>query len=82
MKDLSKAGLEANLEHWQCLAARYMRQRDAAMKEVRMLQALLLEKTGRAYDGQDYLRVIKETETRPTWRHWLKNITEAFRELR
>jgi len=82
MKDLSKAGLEANLEHWQCLAARYMRQRDAAMEEVRALQALLLEKTGRAYDGQDYLRVIKETKVKPTWRHRLNNFMGAIRDLR
>ena len=82
MKDLSKAGLEANLEYWQALAARYMRQRDAAMKEVRALQAILLEKTGRAYDGQDYLREIKETEAKSTWRHRLRNLVGAIRDIR
>lgn len=82
MKDLSNAGLEANLEHWKCLAARYMRQRDQAVKEVRALRALLLEKTGRAYDGMDYLREINETKASATWHHKVRRFMELFREIR
>lgn len=82
MKDLGKAGLEANLEYWKALAERHRKQRDRAMHEVRNLQAILLAKTGRAYDGQDYLREIKETEYRATWHHKFRRFMELFREIR
>jgi phage-related protein len=82
MNDIGNAGLKANLDYWMALAERHRKQRDNAMLEVRKLQAILLEKTGRAYDGQDYLREIKETEASATWRNYLRNFTEALRELR
>jgi hypothetical protein len=82
MTDLGKAGLEANLEYWKALAERHRKQRDRAMHEVRKLQAILLAKTGRAYDGQDYLRVIKETEYRVTWRDRLRRLVRNIRDIR
>jgi len=82
MKDIGNAGLKANLEYWMALAERHRKQRDNAMLEVRKLQAILLAKTGRAYDGQDYLREIQETHSSSTWRNYLRNFTEALRELR
>jgi hypothetical protein len=72
MNDPDNVEIEENLEHWKCVAARYMRQRDYAMKEVRALRAILLEKTGCVYDGQDYLREINETKTSATWHHKLR----------
>ena len=82
MKNLSEAGLQANLEYWKNLAVRYRKQRDHALNEVRSLQAILLEKTGRAYDGQDYLREIHKTQEKATWRHRLRYLIGALRDLR
>lgn len=61
---LSEAGLASNLTYWKNVADRYRRQRDEALQEVKKLQSILLEKTGKAYDGNDYLREIQETRSR------------------
>lgn len=82
MKDLSKAGLEANLDYWKSLAERHRAQRDHALRQVRTLQQILLEKTGKAYDGLDYLRDIQASASTPTWKHRLRNLMEAVRDLR
>lgn len=58
---LSEAGLASNLDYWKRVADRYRVQRDEALMEVKQLQALLLEKTGKAYDGLDYLREIQRS---------------------
>jgi hypothetical protein len=64
--------------YWKRTAVRYRNERDMLLEENRILQKTLLEKTGRAYDGADYLREIKESETRPTVRQRLKHFAERI----
>lgn len=58
---LSEAGLEANLDYWKRVAERYRAQRDDALREVRILQDELFKRTGKAFDGYDYIRDIKRS---------------------
>lgn len=53
-----------DIEHWKRLAARYRKQRDAAVKEINRLNRQLLLQTGKAQDGNDYLREIQQSQTR------------------
>ena len=59
--DLSEAGLVSNLDYWKQVATRYRNERDNAIMEVVALQKELIKRTGKAYDGLDYLREIKRT---------------------
>ena len=61
---LSEAGLEANIDYWKRVAERYRAQRDDALREVRALQEELYKRTGKAFDGYDYLREIKRTQAK------------------
>lgn len=60
---ISEAGYAANIEYWKAVADRYRRQRDDAVREINRLQAILLESTGKAHDGNDYLREIHRSRT-------------------
>lgn len=62
--------------YWKRVAMRYRNERDMVLEENRILQKVLLEKTGRAHDGADYLREIKETETRPTVKQRINQLFE------
>ena len=58
-----EAMLKANLEYWKGVAARYQKQRDDAWIEAELVRQILLKQTGRAYDGNDWLRDIARTKT-------------------
>jgi hypothetical protein len=58
-----EALLKANLEYWKNVAARYQKQRDDAWLEAQLVRQILLKQTGRAYDGNDWLRDIARTKT-------------------
>jgi hypothetical protein len=58
-----EAMLKANLEYWKGVAARYQKQRDDAWLEAELVRQILLKQTGRAYDGNDWLRDIARTKT-------------------
>jgi hypothetical protein len=58
-----EAMLKANLEYWKGVAARYQKQRDNAWLEAELVRQILLKQTGRAYDGNDWLRDIARTKT-------------------
>lgn len=60
---ISEPGMVANIEYWKSVADRYRRQRDDAIREVNRLQAILLQATGKAHDGNDYLREIHRSRT-------------------
>ena len=60
---LSESGLASNLDYWKNVSERYRKQRDEALKEVEKLQRILLEQTGKAYDGKDWLREVKASGT-------------------
>jgi len=64
-----EAMLRANLEYWKNLAARYQKQRDDAWLEAELVRRILLKQTGRAYDGDDWLRDVARTKaTSSFWR--------------
>jgi hypothetical protein len=53
---LSEAGHTSNIEYWKAVAKRYQSQRDMALQKVQFLQERMLAETGKAYDGNDWLR--------------------------
>ena len=59
---LKEATLRANVLYWQEVADRYRQERDKALQEAATMQRILLEQTGRAWDGNDYMREILETK--------------------
>jgi len=59
---LKEATLRANVLYWQEVADRYRRERDKALQEAAAMQRILLQQTGRAWDGNDYMREILETK--------------------
>lgn len=59
---LKEAALRANVLYWQEVADRYRLERDKALREAAEMQRILLEQTGRAWDGNDYLREVLETQ--------------------
>ena len=74
---LSEAGHTSNIEYWKAVARRYQAQRDMALQKVRFLQERMLEETGKAYDGNDWLRVVIATGARRN-----NPIHNFFRKLR
>lgn len=64
--------------YWKRVAVRYRSERDLLFEENLILRKTLLEKTGRAHDGEDYLREIAETKTSPTLRQRLKHLSERI----
>ncbi len=48
-------------KYWKECAELYKRQRDALLKDNQRLRTELLQATGRALDGEDYLREIYST---------------------
>jgi hypothetical protein len=59
---LKEATLRANAMYWQEVAERYRIERDKALRESAEMQRILLEQTGRAWDGNDYLREVMESK--------------------
>jgi hypothetical protein len=59
---LKEATLRANALYWQEVAERYRIERDKALRESAEMQRILLEQTGRAWDGNDYLREVMESK--------------------
>jgi hypothetical protein len=59
---LKEATLRANALYWQEVADRYRIERDKALRESAEMQRILLEQTGRAWDGNDYLREVVESK--------------------
>ncbi len=55
-------------KHWKECAEKYKQQRDILLKDNRRLRAELLQATGRALDGEDYLREIYSTGCSLTYR--------------
>jgi hypothetical protein len=55
---LSEAGHTSNIEYWKTVAKRYQAQRDMALQKVQFLQERMLAETGKAYDGNDWLRQL------------------------
>ena len=76
---LGVAGLRANLEYWKTVALRYQGERDAAMKEVRIVREELYRRTGRRMDGHDYLREVVRTRETMTFGTWLKHLIRSIR---
>jgi len=66
------------IEYWQRLSERYRRQRDMAVREIQLLQKQLYIATGCAQDGNDYLRQIRATRTRPTIKQRIRNLLGAL----
>lgn len=62
MMPLKEASLRANAMYWQEVADRYRKERDKALAEAAEMQRILLEQTGRAWDGNDYLRDVLESK--------------------
>ena len=62
MMPLKEASLRANAMYWQEVADRYRKERDKALAEASEMQRILLEQTGRAWDGNDYLREVIESK--------------------
>ena len=67
-----------SIEYWQRLSERYRRQRDMAVREIQLLQKQLYIATGCANDGNDYLRQIRATRTRPSISQRIKNLLGAL----
>jgi hypothetical protein len=61
---MSEAGHTSNIEYWKAVAKRYQSQRDMALQKVQFLQERMLEETGKAYDGNDWLRQVAATGAR------------------
>ena len=74
---LSEAGHTSNIDYWKAVARRYQSQRDMALQKVQFLQERMLEETGKAYDGNDWLRVVVATGARRN-----NPIHNFFRKLR
>ena len=74
---LSEAGHTSNIEYWKAVARRYQSQRDMALKQVQFMQEKMLAETGKAYDGNDWLRVVVATGARRN-----NPIHNFFRKLR
>lgn len=72
----------ANLQYWKSVARRYRRQRDEALERVHFLRNKLLQETGRAYDGHDYLRLVIKTASKPSWRYRLLFAIERLLKVR
>jgi hypothetical protein len=66
------------IEYWKRLSERYRRQRDMAVREIQLLQKQLYIATGCANDGNDYLRQIRATRTRPSISQRIKNLLGAL----
>jgi hypothetical protein len=69
----SEAALKANLDYWKNVADRYRQERDIAMREAELVREILLRETGKAYDGDDWLREIARTKTRNSVWRWIKS---------
>jgi hypothetical protein len=69
----NEAAYRANIQYWQSVAARYQRERDAALVEAELVRKILLAETGKAYDGNDWLREVARTQTRNTVWHRIKS---------
>lgn len=69
----NEAAYRANIQYWQSVAARYQRERDAALVEAELVRKILLAETGKAYDGNDWLREVARTRTRNTVWHRIKS---------
>ena len=74
---LSEAGHTSNIEYWKAVARRYQSQRDMALKQVQFMQEKMLSETGKAYDGNDWLREVIATGARRN-----NPIHNFFRKLR
>ena len=61
---LSEAGHTSNIEYWKAVARRYQSQRDMALQQVKFMQEKMLAETGKAYDGNDWLRQVAATGAR------------------
>jgi len=62
MMPLKEATLRANALYWQEVADRYRKERDKALQEAAEVRRVLLAQTGRAFDGNDYLREVIQTK--------------------
>lgn len=69
----NEAAYKANLEYWKNVAARYQKERDAALHEAELVRKILLAETGKAYDGNDWLREVARTRTRSGVWHRIKS---------
>ena len=76
---LSESGLASNLNYWKNVSERYRKQRDEALREVEKLQKILLEQTGKAYDGKDWLREVKASGTTNKFRSRVKAFIGRFK---
>jgi len=76
---LSEAGLSSNINYWKNVSERYRKQRDQALKEVERLQKILLEETGKAYDGNDWLRQVKASGTTNRFSSRIKAFIRRFK---
>ena len=74
---LSEAGHTSNIEYWKAVARRYQAQRNMALEKVKFLQEKMLAETGKAYDGNDWLRVVAATGARRN-----NPIQNFFRKIR
>ena len=74
---LSEAGHTTNIEYWKAVARRYQTQRDMALQKVKFMQEKMLLETGKAYDGNDWLRVVAASGARRN-----NPIHNFFRKLR
>jgi len=74
---LSEAGHTSNIDYWKAVARRYQFQRDMALQKVQFLQERMLAETGKAYDGNDWLRQVAATGARRN-----NLIHNFFRKLR
>lgn len=72
---LKEATLRANAFYWEQVADRYRQERDKALLEAAEVKKILLQRTGRAYDGKDWLRAIAETrQDSPRWKDRIYNL--------
>ena len=76
---LSESGLASNLDYWKNVSERYRKQRDEALREVEKLQKILLEQTGKAYDGKDWLREVQASRTTGRLRLRLMKFIRRFK---
>lgn len=72
----------ANLSYWKSVARRYRRQRNEALEQVHFLRHKLLQETGRAYDGNDYLRLVLKTASKPPLRYRILFAVERLLKVR
>lgn len=76
---LSESGLTSNIEYWKNVSERYRKQRDEALKEVAKLQKILLEQTGKAYDGNDWLREVQASRATARFRSRVMAFIRRFK---